>query len=298
MQSMNNNESKLIIDLSIVIVSWNVRDLLRQSLRSIYRETVRSNIEVFVVDNSSHDGSAAMVSVEFPQVRLISNTRNEGFAKANNQAIRQASGRYVLLLNPDTEILDNALDRCVSWMDANGKVGVMGCRLLNPDRTPQPSVRRFPSIVAMSLTLLKLHRIFPKAATLQKYLATDFDYNHTAEVDQVMGAFFMIRGSALNQIGLLDEGYFVWFEEVDYCARAKNNGWLTMYYSDAMIIHHYGQSFRQVLSLRKQIILNNSLLRYFSHHGSFMDRLLIYFLYVPSLVPSFIVSFIIQPFQK
>lgn len=295
---MNTNEPKSVIDLSVVIVSWNVRDLLRQSLRSIFRETYRYNIEVFVVDNNSHDESAAMVSKEFPQVRLIKNAANSGFAKANNQAIRHASGRYVLLLNPDTEILDNALDRSIAWMDTNQDVGLMGCRLLNPDRTQQPSVRRFPSIGAMSLTLLKLHRIFPKAATLQKYLATDFDYNRTEEVNQIMGAYFMIRGSALNQIGLLDEGYYIWFEEVDYCARAKNTGWKTMYYADATIVHHYGQSFKQVLSLRKQIILNNSLLRYFSHHGTFLDRLLVLLLYVPSLVPSLVVSFIIQPFQK
>jgi GT2 family glycosyltransferase len=298
MKPMNNSEPKPLIDLSIVIVSWNVRDLLRQSLRSVFRETVRSSIEVFVVDNNSHDGSAAMVSVEFPQVRLIANTSNAGFAKANNQAIRQASGRYVLLLNPDTEILDNSLDRSVAWMDENKTAVVMGCRLLNPDRSLQASVRRFPTRGAMALTLLKLHRVFPKSSAIQKYMAADFDYNQVSEVDQVMGAFFMIRSAALNQIGLLDEGYYIWFEEVDYCARAKQKGWSVMYNPDATIIHHYGQSFRQVLGIRKQIILNNSLLRYFSKHGRILDRLTVYLLYLPSLFPSLVVSLIIQPFQK
>jgi hypothetical protein len=127
---------------------------------------------------------------------------------------------------------------------------------------------------------------------------SDFDYHKTQTVDQVMGAYFFIRRTALDQIGLLDDDYFIWFEEVDYCARAKKLGWPVMYYPGASIVHYFGQSFRQVLSWRKQIILNNSLLRYFNKHGTFWDRLVIYLLYLPSIFPSLVVSFIIQPFRK
>jgi hypothetical protein len=294
MPPMNTTDTKPVIDLSIVIVSWNVRDLLHQSLRSIYRETKHSNIEVFVVDNNSHDGSVTMVRANFPGVYLIANPTNVGFAAANNQAIKHAHGRYVLLLNPDTLIIEDALDQSIIWMDNHTSVGIMGCRLLNPDRTPQPSVRRFPTISAMSLTLLKLHRLFPRTTTLGRYLMSDFDYTRTQSVDQVMGAYFLIRRAALNQIGLLDEGYFIWFEEVDYCARAKKLGWPVIYFPGVSIVHYFGQSFRQVLSWRKQIILNNSLFRYFTKHGTPRDRLIICLLYLPSLI----VSFIIQPFRK
>lgn len=295
---MNISHQNRATDLSIVIVSWNVRDLLRQALQSIYQETKDIKFEVFVVDNNSHDGSANMVSQEFPEVHLIGNNFNAGFAKANNQALKDTTGRHVLLLNPDTKILDGGLGHSVRWMDDNPTVGIMGCRLLNPDQTLQASIRRFPSIGAMALTLLKLHRIFPKAKALKDYLRSEFDYRQTQPVDQIMGAYFLIRRQALEQIGLLDERYYIWFEEVDYCARAKKLNWPIMYYPGVSIIHYYGQSFRQVLSLRKQIILNNSLLRYYTKHGTAWDRLVVRILYLPSLIPSLVVSLIIQPFMK
>ncbi|MFA6197654.1 MAG: glycosyltransferase family 2 protein [Patescibacteria group bacterium] len=295
MNITSNNQEK---DLSIVIVSWNVCDLLKQALASIYQETNFISFEVIVVDNNSHDGSADMVMNEFPQVVLIRNKYNAGFAKANNQAIKRTTGRYILLLNPDTVILDGNLDHSVGWMDDNVSVGIMGCRLLNPNHTPQASVRQLPTIGAMAMTLLKLHRVFPNAKAIKDYTRADFDYNKTQTVDQVMGAYFMVRRKTLDQIGLLDEGYFIWFEEVDYCARAKEMDWKVAYYPDASIIHYYGQSFRQVLSLRKQVILNNSLLRYYQKHGTMWDRLIVKLLYIPSLIPSLVVSLIIQPFMK
>ena len=216
---------------------------------------------MIVIDNASHDGSAEMVKKIFPQVRLISNKTNDGFAKANNQGLEIARGEYTLLLNPDTIIVDRAIEKTYAWMNDNHQAAIVGCRIKNPDGTNQESVRSFPSLAAMALILLKLHRIFPWAKPLKKYLLPNFDFSKSQKVDQVMGAFFMIAPETRKRLGNLDERYFIWFEEVDYCRMAKKAGLETWYYADAEIIHFYGQSFRQVMSLRKQARLNNSLLK-------------------------------------
>lgn len=285
-------------DISIIIVSWKVKDLLRHCLRSIYRETIASSFEILVVDNASGDGTAEMVKTEFPSVQLIENRKNYGFATANNQAIKKASGEFVLLLNPDTVIIDQAIDRMVAWFKQAPAVGIAGCRLINPDGTGQSSVRRFPTISALSLILLKLHRIFPRLKPLRAYLCQDFDYQKAGPVDQVMGAFFMIRRAVLDKIGLLDGRYHLWFEEVDYCLRAKKHGFKVFYYPGARIIHHFGQSFQQVMSLKKQIIMNNSLLYYFRKNGMLAQALVVVFLYLPSLITSLGVTLFLQPFKK
>lgn len=254
------------MDLSIIIVSWRVRDLLRQCLRSIYQKTVGLQFEVFVVDNNSLDGTVELIKDEFPDVHLIVNPKNFGFAKANNQAIKLAAGRHILLLNPDTEFFDNALGRLVELMDKNKEWGIAGCRILNSDRTPQPSVRRFPGWFTQALILLKLHHLPPFKKFLRRYLASDCNYQSISEVEQVMGAFFAIRRETLDMVGLLDEKYFFWFEEVDYCRRAKDVGLKVIYTPEPAIIHHGAGSFRQ-LDWQKQIIWNHSLQHYFWLHG-------------------------------
>lgn len=254
------------MDLSIVIVNWRVKDLLQKCLRSLYQKTTGLQFEVFVVDNNSLDGSVEMIKDEFPQVELIINTKNLGFATANNQALRQAAGRYILLLNPDTEIIDNALSRLVALMEQNREWGIVGCHILNPDLSTQESVRRFPDWLTQALILLKLqHQRFFKKYFFS-YLAKDFDYQQLAAVDQVMGAVFMLRRSVLTEIGLLDEKYFYWFEEVDYCRRAAKAGLQVVYTPEPAIIHHGAGSFSQ-LDWRKQLVWNHSLQRYFWLHG-------------------------------
>lgn len=256
------------MDLSIVIVSWRVRDLLSQCLKSIYENTEGLDLEVFVVDNDSQDGTADLVRYKFPQVHLIANKFNQGFAKANNQALRLARGNYVLLLNPDTQILPGNFKSMLKFMEQNPNYGLAGCRLLNPDNSLQPSVRRFPSFWDQFLLLLKVPHLLPNLSVFKKYLAKDFDYEEPAEVDQIMGAFFWLRKEVLEKVGLLDEGFWIWFEEVDYCRRLHNSGWKIGYNPDAEIIHHFGQSFKQRLGLEKQKIFNHSLSRYFKKHHS------------------------------
>lgn len=254
-------------DLSIIIVNWNTRGLLKSCLGSIKRYCQAVSFEIIVIDNASADGSAEMVEKDFPDATLIKSNENIGFAAANNIGIKKAQGRHTLLLNSDTELISDAPSRMVSYLDNHKDIGVLGCRLLNRDRSLQPSVRRFPDFISQALILLKLHRLFPQLRVMRRYRAEKFDYSRTQAVDQVMGACFMIPGGVIDRVGLLDERYWIWFEEVDYCRMAKDKGFRIVFLSDAEVVHHGGSSFAQQLSLAKQRRYNESLLRYFWKHG-------------------------------
>jgi GT2 family glycosyltransferase len=254
------------MNLSIVILNWKVKDLLRQCLLSIYRHTEGIEFEVIVVDNDSGDGSVEMVRKEFPQAKVIDNGANLGFAAGNNPGIREAKGEFVLLLNPDTELTDNAFAKMMSVMRVNPDVGVLGPTLLNSDGSLQLSVRRFPTPASQALVMLKLHNFLPRLKPVREYFASGFDYLSPSSVDQVMGAVFMIRRNVLDKVGLLDERFFIWFEEVDYCRRAVDAGFDIMYTPDARVIHHGGESFGQVFGMKKQMYLNASLLKYIRKH--------------------------------
>ncbi len=253
--------------LSIIIVSWNVEKLLRKCLNSILKFQGDLDIEVIVVDNVSSDNSAEMVKEEFPKFKLIANKKNLGFAKANNQGILASSGDLILALNPDTEIIDGTLQKMVNFMQKNENIGIAGCKHLNPDLTFQPSVRRFPNLFIILILLTKIAKILPKISFLYKYLARDLNYKITQPVEQVAGSFFLIRKQLIDQIGIFDEKFFIWFEEVDMCKRAINAGWQVWYVSDASIIHHGGQSFKQQLALKNQKIFFNSAWYYLKKHG-------------------------------
>lgn len=256
------------MDLSIIIVSWNVADLLKKCLDSIYKYTQGISFEIFVIDNASSDNSVAMIQENFPKIKFIINQENKGFAAANNQGASQAQGRYILLLNPDTELKEDSLSKVARFMDKQPKCGIAGCHLENPDGAHQDSVRRFPSFWDQILILLKAHHIFPRLAIFRRYLYVDFDYSREQKVEQVMGAFFMIRREMIEQIGLLDEKFFIWFEEVDFCLRAQKAGWLVYYTPITSVIHHFGQSFKQKRTLDKQKIWTASLSCYFKKYHS------------------------------
>ena len=282
------------MDLSIVIVNWKVKDLLEKCIQSIFEQTKDISFEVFVVDNNSGDGSAEMVREKFPQVDLTASPENLGFAKGNNLAIKKAQGKYVLLLNPDTEILDNALGKMVKFMDANPECGIAGCKLLNPDSSLQPSVRAFPDLTSQLFILLKIHHLLPHSKTMYKYLVQDFDYKKIQEVDQVMGAFMMIRREVIDKIGLLDEKFWIWFEEVDFCKRAKAAGFKILYTPETKIIHHFGQSFKQAMGVKKQKDFNRSLSYYFKKYGTKGEWALIQLLRPLSLL----LAWLAQIFKK
>lgn len=234
--------SDITPDLSICIVNYNAKKLLDECLESIYCNTKRISFEIFVVDNGSVDGSTSMVKEKYPEVKLIENDCNVGFAKANNQALRESQGRYVLLLNNDTVVLPNALDKLVEFMDSHPEAGACGARLLNPDGTLQPQCRRgFQTPIAAVSHLLYLDRLFPKSRIFGKYFLTYLDSDKTHEVDTVSGACELVRREAMDKVGMLDEQFFIYSEDIDWCLRIKKAGWKVYYVYEAEIIHYGGQ---------------------------------------------------------
>ena len=254
-------------DLSVVIVNWNVCDLLRRCLHSVFDTHRAASVEVIVVDNASTDDSVNMVRTEFPRAHLIANADNRGFPAANNQGIAVAHGRYVLLLNPDTQVLGDLLATMVAFADANPAVGVVGPQLLNPDGSVQSSRRRFPTLASafFESTWLQLHAPRP---ILERYYVLDRPDDAVQDVDWVTGAALMARREAIQQVGLMDEGFFMYSEELDWCRRFREAGWRVVYLPTARIIHHVGKSSEQVLPAR-HIHFQTSKVRYFrKHHGA------------------------------
>ena len=229
--------------LSIVIVNYNTEELLGGCLESVYAGANGTPFDIWVVDNNSRDDSVRMVKSRFPKVRLIENSANLGFSRANNEAIAQSKSDYILLLNPDTLIVEDAIERMVKFMDAHPKVGIAGCKVLNTDRTLQLACRRsIPTPKVAFYRLTGLSKLFPKNRAVARYNLTYFSPDETHEVDAVSGAFLMIRRQAIEDIGLLDERFFMYGEELDWCLRAKRAGWGVMYHPEAEIIHYKGES--------------------------------------------------------
>lgn len=233
------------LDVSIVIVNWNTRIILRDCLNSIYEQTKNISFEVLVVDNASSEGSVEMVKSEFPQVYLIANLENKGFAAANNQGMAKAKGRYILLLNSDTIILDKAIEKTVSFADFHPEAGIVGCRVLNPDKTLQLTCFMFHSILNMLLSTSYLYKLFPKNKFFGRERMTWWDRTDVRQVDVIAGCFMLIRRDAIEQVGTMDEQFFVYGEETDFCFRVKQAGWKNLFMPDAQIIHLGGQSTEQ-----------------------------------------------------
>jgi len=253
-----------MLDLNIIILSWNTEILTLQCLTSIFKYTKNIDFAVWVVDNNSIDGSVEMIKKHFPKVNLVTNKENFGFSKANNQAIRKAEdSRYFLLLNSDTEIKNNVFAEIIKYADKHPNLGIVGPTILNADHTLQHSVRHFPDLDSQLLIMTKLSLFFPGAKSLEKYYDKYFNYHKSQNVDQVMGACFLIREELINTIGLLDEKFWFWFEEVDYCYRAKKAGFDVGFWHDGHVIHHGGKSAEQMMRFDRQKNFNRSLLYYF-----------------------------------
>jgi N-acetylglucosaminyl-diphospho-decaprenol L-rhamnosyltransferase len=236
-----------VIDLTVVIVNYNVRDLLRDCLRSVLASRTSRTFEVVVVDNCSSDGSAEMVAAEFPDVRLIVSPSNDGFAAANNRGIRQAQpSRYVMLLNPDTVVPPDALDGLLDFMEAHPDAGVAGPKLVKGDGTLDLACRRsFPTPRIAFYHAFGLDKLFPKSPEFARYNLTFLDEDALAEVDCVVGAAMLVRSEALAQAGLLDEAFFMYGEDLDWAYRISQHGWKVFYNPAVVIVHYKGQSSRQ-----------------------------------------------------
>jgi len=239
-----------MIDVSIVIVSLNIKELLEKCLDSVFKNKESIKFEVFVSDNGSSDGTAEMVEKKFPQVKLLRNNANIGFGPGNNVAMKKAKGRYVLLLNPDTEIIQqNIFTEMVKWMDEHKDVGISSCALLNSDRTFQGSGGYFPTLIRVFLwmsfiddlpfvdKLIKPYHPMHPWSFLHK---NEGYFTKAHEQDWVTGAYYLIRDKAMKQVGYFDEDYFAYVEEVDYCYRTKEKGWKVWYLPKWKTIH-YGQ---------------------------------------------------------
>ncbi|MFH0840438.1 MAG: glycosyltransferase family 2 protein [bacterium] len=246
--------------LSIIIVSYKVREKLRENLQALFASVCDFNFEVFVIDNNSQDGTVEMVREEYPRVKLIANSQNTGFAYANNQVLKEVEGEYVLLLNPDMKVQPNTLQNMVDWMD-NSSAGIASCKLFNDRGELIRHVRRFPKFSDQLAIALKLPHLFPNI--LDKYILQDFDYDLAQEVDSVRGGFMMIRESVLKTLGIFDERFFLWFEEVDYCRRAKEKNIQVWYTPRAECLDYVGQSFKQVPTGITQKYFQNSMIAYF-----------------------------------
>ncbi|MDH7480866.1 MAG: glycosyltransferase family 2 protein [Armatimonadota bacterium] len=229
------------IDLSVVIVNWNTCSYLRKCLASVELDRI-SAMEVIVVDNASVDGSQEMVEREFPQVKLIKNTSNLGFSRAANIGIKASKGRYILLLNPDSEVQPGALSVLVKFADSNPRAGLFGPKILNADGSLQSSARRFPTPLAALFRNTFLGRLFPNNQYVKQYLMADWDHSSPREVDWLSGAALMLRREMLDEIGLLDERFFMYCEDVDIAYRAKQKGWKAIYFPEAKIVHFLAKS--------------------------------------------------------
>ena len=265
------------IDLSVVIVNWNTRELLANCLQSL-EETVRDlSVEMWVVDNGSVDGSVAMVQERFPHAHIIVNSENVGFVRANNQAIARCRGRYVLLLNSDTKVLTGALDEMVHFMDAHCGAGVAGTRLLNPDGTFQASHSPFPTLWREFLMLSGLGRRLVRP----RYPSYGPGVEEGArQVDYLEGACLLARRKAIEQVGVLDERIFMYAEDVDWCYRFAQAGWEVWYLPQVTIVHYGGQSSRQWQGRMEAELYRSRVYFFRKHYGSIRYQLLEMLIYV------------------
>jgi hypothetical protein len=233
-------------DVSVSIVNYNAKEYLDRCLTSLYKSIKNHSFEVVVVDNFSSDGSSDLVRLKFPGVKLIQNTSNLGYTKANNIGIKRSTGKYVISLNSDTKVSGNAIDRLIEFMDSNPDAGAAGPKLLNSDGTLQMQCRRgFPTLINSLFYFSGLNRLFPKSKLLGGYLLTYLDDKNTVEVDSLCGAAMIVRRDVIDKVGLMDESYYMYGDDIDWCIRIKKAGWKIYYLPDAEIIHYGGISSRK-----------------------------------------------------
>ena len=251
-------------ELSVVIVTRNSQNEILKCLESLslWDKHIK---DVVLVDNASSDNTLERVR-EFQKVKVISENRNTGFSKAVNKGIGETSGKYILILNPDVEIINDFYQEIRNLFESNNNIGIIGPKIVYPDGTFQRSVRRLPDLISQIIMFLKLDHIYGGFTSVKRYSLFDFDYNKPQYVDQVMGACFFTRRDLWDKLSGFDERFFIWFEEVDYCLRAKSLGMLTYYAPLGPVRHILGKSFSQERLLRKQLWFLKSLIYFFWKH--------------------------------
>ena len=270
------------LDLSVVIVSWNVKEYLMKCLSSVNNNVNNLSYEIIVIDNNSSDGTAEMIRKKFPETKLTINRENFGFARANNQAFAQCRGRYILLINPDTYLIDNSMNRLIEFLESHKEVGVVGPMLLNPDKSIQYICFYFPSLLSELLNSLNLDNVV-RRKLLKKRLAKLMEKGMPFEVDWVPGACLILRSQILNEIGGLDEKYFLFSEEMEWCFRIKARGWKVFLIGNVFVIHYGSRSTKQNIH---QMLIQRQKSRhiFFKNHRGLVFRLGIRFIYIFSFM--------------
>lgn len=234
------------MDLSIIVLNYKTRDLTLACLESVFSSATSYTYEVILIDNASNDGIIPMVNEQFPQIICIANTDNVGFSKANNQGIRVSKGRYVLLLNSDTIVQPDTLDVMHRFMDENPLVGASGCKIVLPDGSLDKACKRgFPTPSASFYYAFGFSKLFPNSPRFNQYQLGYLSPDEAYPIDSLVGAFMLIRREAIEQVGMLDEEFFMYGEDIDWCYRIKEAGWINYYYPRTQIVHHKGASSRR-----------------------------------------------------
>lgn len=283
--------------LSILIVNWNTKDLLRRCLESIRENPASCDTEIIVVDNASSDGSASMVSAEFGDVTLLANSKNTGYAEGNNKGLEITTGDYILLLNPDTEVRPGALDTMLEFLQSHSDAAAVACRLVHPDGRTQSSCRGFPEPWSILFEYMRLSRLFPKNRRFGTYRMTYFDYSEESEVDQPMASCMMIPAKTFESIGVFDVNFPIYFNDVDWCYRAKSQGKKIYFTPNAEVIHHVGGSTRQV---KPAMIVEShkSLKKFYNKHYRKKIPALLYMLIMSAISASSFFQSRLKPIVK
>jgi GT2 family glycosyltransferase len=260
--------------LSLSVISYRTPLLLKRCLEALEAERPWVGLDVTVVDNASGDGSADMVADQFPWVRIIRNRHNVGFGAAHNQALRHATGRYWVVLNSDAAPRPGALRLLVDFLDANPRVAVAGPRLRYPDGTVQPSRRRFPTVATLFVESTQIQRFLPRNRVLQRYYLADRSDDESQDVDWLVGACLCVRAAAAAEVGLFDESFFMYSEELDWCRRFREAGWRVAYVPSAEVVHLEGGSSRLDLVARDRMFQASKLRYAAKWHGRWVAHAL------------------------
>ena len=259
-------------DISVVIVGWNASHYLELCLDSLAKAAPRRSMEVLAVDNASSDDSVEMVETKFPWVKLIKSQENLGFSKGNNIAIRQARGRYIALVNPDVIVFPGCLDALADFLDQNPNVGNVGPRVLNPDMSMQSTCRRFPTLWNNFCSSSGLSSKLKNSRFFAGEHMFYFQHDRTLAVDVIVGCFSFIRREAFDQVGLLDEGLFMYGDDVDWCRRARKAGWQVVFYPGGQAIHDRGK-ITAPYPVRFAVAQQRSVLHYWKKHHGFWGEM-------------------------
>jgi GT2 family glycosyltransferase len=255
------------MDISVLIVNYNHGDYLPSCLRSVIGAAGTLRYEIFVVDNRSKDGSCQKIRQQFPQVYLIENPKNVGFARAVNQAYRRAQGEFLLILNPDIQVFPGAIEKMFTYLQHNPQVGLVLPKLVNADGSLQYSCRTFASFITLLFRRAPLGRLFPHQSWVRRHLMTDWDHQQIREVDWGLGACMLVRRRASSDRHLMDERYFLYIEDIDLCLTLQRTGWKVVYHPDAVMVHHHLRQSAQGLSRARWEHLTSQLKFYLKYRS-------------------------------